>query len=108
MPISCKQCRALLLGALFLLIPTAQATGMLARYKDYRERVFDRQGQLQYQLTTREYVQWMPNGRPSLSTLFALREMQRESLQLKQGSLMVNDVIVHFQHGHYQAGQLIM
>ena len=108
MPISCKQCRALLLGALFLLIPTAQATGMLARYKDYRERVFDRQGQLQYQLTTREYVQWMPNGRPSLSTLFALREMQRESLQLKQGSLMVNDVIVRFEHGHYQDGMLVM
>ncbi len=108
MQISCKQCRALLLGALFLLIPTAQAAGMLARYKDYRERVFDRQGQLQYQLTTREYMQQMPDGRPSLSSLFALREMQRESLQLKLGTLMVNDVIVHFQHGYYQDGQLMM
>ena len=108
MPISCKPVGALLTGALLLWMPVAQAAGMLTRYTDYRERVFDRQGQLQYQLTTREYVQWMPNGRPSLSTLFALREMQRESLQLKQGSLMVNDVIVHFQHGHYQDGQLIM
>ena len=96
------------MGALFLLIPAAQAAGMLARYNDYRERVFDSQGQLQYQLTTREYVQRMPSGRPSLSSLFALREMQRESLQLKQGTLMVDAAIVHFQHGYYQDGMLIM
>ncbi|TNI72576.1 hypothetical protein CF122_07915 [Aeromonas media] len=108
MPISCKQCKALLLGALFLLMPAAQAAGMLARYKDYRERVFDSQGQLQYQLITREYLQRMPSGRQSLSSLFALREMQRESLQLKQGTLMVDAAIVHFQHGYYQDGQLMM
>jgi hypothetical protein len=48
-------------------MPVAQAAGMLTRYNDYRERVFDRQGQLQYQLTTREYLQRMPSGRPSLS-----------------------------------------
>ncbi len=106
--ISCKQCRALLLGALFLLMPAAQAAGMLARYNDYRERVFDSQGQLQYQLNTREYLQRMPSGRPSLSSLFALREIQRESLELKQGTLMVDAVIVHFQHGYYQDGMLIM
>ena len=89
-------------------MPAAQAAGMLARYKDYRERVFDRQGQLQYQLITREYLQRMPSGRPSLSSLFALREIQRESLQLKQGTLMVDAAIVHFQHGYYQDGQLMM
>ena len=89
-------------------MPAAQAAGMLARYKDYRERVFDSEGQLQYQLTTREYLQRMPSGRPSLSSLFALREIQRESLQLKQGTLMVDAAIVHFQHGYYQDGQLMM
>jgi hypothetical protein len=89
-------------------MPVAQAAGMLTRYTDYRERVFDRQGQLQYQLTTHEYLQRMPSGRPSLSSLFALREMQRASLQLKQGTLMVNDVIVRFEHGHYQDGMLVM
>ncbi|MDX7862325.1 hypothetical protein SJR95_20275, partial [Aeromonas caviae] len=35
-------------------------------------------------------------------------EMQRASLQLKQGTLMVNDVIVRFEHGHYQDGMLMM
>jgi len=105
-PISCKPVGALLTGALLLWMPVAQAAGMLTRYTDYRERVFDRQGQLQYQLTTHEYLQRMPSGRPSLSSLFALREMQRASLQLKQGTLMVNDVIVRFEHGHYQDGML--
>ncbi len=108
MPISCKPVGALLTGALLLWMPVAQAAGMLTRYTDYRERVFDRQGQLQYQLTTHEYLQRMPSGRPSLSSLFALREMQRASLQLKQGTLMVNDVIVRFEHGHYQDGMLVM
>lgn len=108
MLISCKQCRALLLGALFLLMPAAQAAGMLARYNDYQERVFDSQGQLQYQLNTREYLQLMPSGRPSLSSLFALREIQRKSLELKQGTLMVDAIIVHFQHGYYQDGMLMM
>ena len=106
--ISCKPVGALLTGALLLWMPVAQAAGMLTRYTDYRERVFDRQGQLQYQLTTREYLQRMPSGRPSLSSLFALREIQRESLQLKQGTLMVDAAIVHFQHGYYQDGQLMM
>lgn len=108
MLISCKPVGALLTGALLLWMPVAQAAGMLTRYTDYRERVFDRQGQLQYQLTTHEYLQRMPSGRPSLSSLFALREMQRASLQLKQGTLMVNDVIVRFEHGHYQDGMLMM
>ncbi|KTA77467.1 hypothetical protein VO68_06645 [Aeromonas salmonicida] len=58
-------------------MPVTQAAGMQTRYIDYRERVFDYQGQLEYQLITREYVQRMPEGCPSLSSLFALREMQR-------------------------------
>jgi hypothetical protein len=91
-----------------LVAPAAEAAGLLARYKGYHERVFDSQGQLQYQLTTREYLQRMPSGRPSLSSLFALREIQRESLQLKQGTLMVDAAIVHFQHAYYQDGQLMM
>lgn len=91
-----------------MLMPVTQAAGMQTRYIDYGERVFDYQGQLEYQLITREYVQRMPEGRPSLSSLFALREMQRESLQLKQSTLIVNDVIVHFEHGYYRDSMLVM
>ncbi|MEG0008924.1 MAG: hypothetical protein RR721_14385 [Aeromonas sp.] len=108
MPISCKRYGAHLLGALLLLAPAAQAAGVLARYSDYRERVFDQHGQLQYQLATREYLQRIPDGHPSLSHLFALRSWQRDALQLRQGTLRVKVATVNFQHGYYQDGQLMM
>lgn len=108
MPISCKRYGVPLLGALLLSIPAVQAAGMQARYSDYRERVFGSRGELQYELATREYSQRVPKGRPSLSSLFALREMQRGSLSLKQGTLKVASATVHFQRAYYQDGQLVM
>jgi hypothetical protein len=63
--------------------------------------------QLQYQLTTRILAADAQRASVIVS-LFALREIQRASLELKQGTLMVNDVIVRFEHGHYQDGMLVM
>ncbi len=90
-----------------IIIPVANATGIIERYSEYTEHHYNMQGMWQYQLKAKEYLQRIPTNL-GLPQLLTLKHLQRDAFRIHQGGLETSKMTLTFREGRFSNGQLEM
>ncbi len=95
------------LAVSFLLsAPVASATGVIAQYKNYTERNYNKDGELTYQIKSLHFIIKRPKKNNDF--LLPLTHTQQQAFTFTHGELIVSGHAAHFDKAYYSGDLIVM